>query len=116
MNNYQHGMRSSQILLPWESEEELQQRRQRIIEALQPRDDVERMLAERVVKRDWYAPRGQRAANSRAADVINELVVGADDREAREVERLAPLMEEGDRDAFRQLRSFPAGVAHLLEQ
>ena len=73
------------------------------------------MLADRVVKRDWYRKRGERAIDARASDAIDEVIEGEEDRQAREVERLAPLLDE-DSDALRQLRAFPAGITYLLGQ
>ena len=74
------------------------------------------MLADRVFLREWYRLRGERATTDRIATIIDAIVDGADDRDAQEVDQLAPLVEAGDRAALRQLRAFPAGVAHLLAQ
>ncbi len=118
MNNFQHGMRSTKVLIPGESGAEFDQRKKELLEALGPRDAVERMLAERVVIRNWYRLRGERATVGRVSEIIEEIVAGADDRDAREVDRLATLLEQDDPDpdVVRQLRNFPAGVAYLLEQ
>jgi hypothetical protein len=118
MNNFQHGMRSTKLLIPGESGAEFDQRKKELLEALAPRDAVERMLAERVVIRNWYRLRGERATAGRVSEIIEEIVAGADDRDAREVDRLAALLEQDDPDpdVVRQLRNFPAGVAYLLEQ
>ena len=118
MNNFQHGMRSTKVLIPGESGAEFDQRKKDLLEALGPRDAVERMLAERVVIRNWYRLRGERATVGRVSEIIEEIVAGADDRDAREVDRLAALLEQDDPDpdVVRQLRNFPAGVAYLLEQ
>ena len=116
MNNLQHGMRSTQLVLPSESRPEFDKRKSDLLEVLKPRDAVESMLAERVVIRNWFRIRGERATTRRASEIVDEIVDGADDREAREVERLAALLEEGDPDAVRRLRAFPAGVAYLLQQ
>ena len=118
MNNFQHGMRSTKVLIPGESGAEFDQRKKELLEVLAPRDAVERMLAERVVIRNWYRLRGERATVGRVSEIIEEIVAGADDRDAREVDRLAALLEQDDPDpdVVRQLRNFPAGVAYLREQ
>ena len=116
MNNLHHGMRSKQLLIPGESGPEFEKQKNALLEVLAPRDAVETMLADRVVIRNWYRLRGERATTGRASEIIDEIVEGADDRDAQEVDRLATLLDDDDPSALRQLRSFPAGVAYLLEQ
>ncbi len=115
-NALRHGMRSMQLLIPGESQSELDTLKSRLFEKIDPQDPVEEMLANRVFEREWYRRRGVRATTDRTSEAIEAIVDGVDDREAREVDRLAPLVEAGDRDALRQLRSFPAGVAYLRTQ
>ena len=112
MNACKHGMRSDKLLLPGESGELLAEKEQDILEAIDPRDGVERMLADRIVTCYWYRLRGQRAIEAQARRAIDAIVEGAGDRAAREVQRWAPLIN-GDAEPIRQLRSFPAGVAYL---
>ncbi len=115
MNNFKHGMRSAQTILPGESAALFAQKEAEILAAINPTDAVQAMLADRVVMRNWYRLRGERAIGSHTTEVIEEIFEGAGDRDAREVERLAPLVDT-DADAVRQLRAFPAGVTHLLGQ
>ena len=116
MSRLDHGMRSKQILIPGESAAELDELRRELFETIDPQDAVEEMLAERVFLREWYRLRGERATTDRTATIIDEIVDGADDRDAQEVDRLAPLVEAGDRAALRELRAFPGGVAYLLRE
>jgi len=109
-------MRSKQLLIPGESKTELDMLKSRLFETIDPQDPVEEMLTTRVFEREWYRRRGIRATTDRTSNAIEAILDGVDAREAQEVDRLAPLVETGDRDALRQLRSFPAGVAYLRTQ
>jgi hypothetical protein len=115
-NNLQHGMRSKQLLIPGESQTELDTLKSRLFATIDPQDPVEEMLANRVFEREWYRRRGIRAATDRTSEAIEAIFHQAGACADRELDRLAPLVEAGDRDALRQLRSFPAGVAHLRNQ
>ncbi len=114
-NNLIHGMRSSQMILPGESPEELAELREEIHDAVQPRDGVEKLLAERVVRHAWFVRRGEGVRDDRATEKIYDTVERAADDEARAVEVLAARLEEGP-EALRQLRTFPSGVAYLQDQ
>jgi hypothetical protein len=115
MNRLLHGMCSSKILLPGESQADYDALKDAVTAVLAPCDAVEELLRDHAVDTAWYTRRGKNAANSRGTTIIRDLVNGAADAEAKEAERLAPLLDE-DRDALRQLRRFPTGVALLREQ
>ena len=114
-NNLQHGLFSTQAVLPSECPVERQKLADSIRAAAQPGDGVQELLTERIIDTAWLVRRGQRAQEARAAKKINALVEGSGDEEARRVETLAAVLDES-RDAFRQLRTFPSGVAYLREQ
>ncbi len=103
-------------MIAGESQTELDTLKSRVFETIDPQNPVEEMLSNRVFEREWFRRRGVRATEDRTSKTIEAIVDGADDRDAREVDRLAPLVEAGDRQALRQLRSFPAGVAYLRAQ
>ena len=103
------------MLLPGESVVEFVGRQKEILESINPIDGLQQMLADRVVRRTWDSLRGQRATLARASEAVHSILEGAADRDAREVDRLAALVN-GDLDPIRQLRAFPAGVDHLLGQ
>jgi hypothetical protein len=115
-NRLRHGMRSRQRLLPGESETDRETLESQIFVTVDPKSPVERILANRLIEREWYRRRGVRATEDKACKTMEAIVLESDDRAAREVERLAPLVDAGNRDALRQLRSFPAGVAYLRDQ
>ena len=94
-NNLIHGMRSSQMILPGESPEELAELREEIHDAVQPRDGVEKLLAERVVRHAWFVRRGEGVRDDRATEKIHDTVERAADDEARAVDVLAARLEEG---------------------
>ena len=103
------------MLIAGESELEFAQTKSDILGALQPRDALEVVLAERFFSRHWFSLRGQRATASRCSETVHKIVEEADLRDAREVDRLAGLIDS-DFDAVRQLRMFPAGVVYLLNR
>jgi hypothetical protein len=109
-------MRSKDLLLPGESSCEQETLRSQIFATIAPTTPVEVILATRAFEREWCRRRGVRAAQDSRCEAIEAIFDDADDREAREVERLAPLLEAGDRDALRRLRTFPAGVAYLTSE
>ena len=115
MNHCIHGMSSTKDVIPGESGEERQQLRDQIYAAVAPQDGVEALLAERIFDNAWHVPRGQRARNAKATKVVNALIEGGADQEARRVEVLAAQLAERP-EALRELRSFPLGVAYLWEQ
>ena len=115
MNNYSHGMRSARRIGPRESAVLFAEKECELLEALNPTDSVQRMLADRVVLRNWYRLRGERALDGQAAQRIDAIVDGAGERAASAVRRLAPLVDADD-EAVHQLRTFPEGVAYLREQ
>ena len=108
-------MRSTKDLIPGESAEERQQLRDQIYQAVAPQDGVEELLAERIFDTAWHVRRGQRARNAKASKIVNALIEGGADQEARRVDVLAAQLEERP-DALRELRTFPLGVAYLWEQ
>jgi hypothetical protein len=56
-NSLTHGLRSSSVVMPWESQEEFDDFSQRMLACLGPADELERMLAERVVVEAWRVRR-----------------------------------------------------------
>ncbi len=80
MNNLIHGMRSSQMILPGESPAELAELREEIHDAVLPRDGVEKLLAEGVVRHVWFVRRGEGVRDDRAQDdpVSSSAQTGAD--------------------------------------
>ena len=108
-------MRSAQLIVAGESQALFDETERGILEELNPTDSVSKMLADRVVVRNWYRLRGERALRGRTAELIEEIVNGAGERAAGEVRRLAPLVDS-DAEAVHQLRLFPEGVAYLREQ
>ena len=102
-------------VLRGESAADFARRAREILEAINPTDGVQQMLADRVVKRNWGSLRSQRATDARAAETIDAILDEAGDRHRREVRRLAPLVD-GDPETICQLRAFPAGVDHLREE
>ena len=113
MNNYRHGMRSTQLLLEGESPTEFLEHESAILGSLDPEPGVDTMLAQRIVRNEWFNRRGVKAITSRTSKTMRNIAGEADIRAQREVDRLAPLVGV-DSDAVRQLRTFPAGVAYLL--
>ena len=83
MNACKHGMRSKQAILPGECPVEFARRKRRLMKSLAPRDGTQDMLAERVVMRNWYRLRGERAEDALAEDAIDELIADAQVRKAR---------------------------------
>ncbi len=112
-NSLRHGMRSSQLLLPGESKEEQDTLKSQVFAANAPKTPIEEIPATRAFEPEWFRRRGVQAAQDTSCKAVEAVLDQAEDREAREVDRLAPLLKAGDRDALRQLRSFPAGVAYL---
>jgi hypothetical protein len=108
-------MSSTKDLIPGESAEERQQLRDQIFGAVAARDGVEELLAERIFDSAWHVRRGQRARTGRATKIVNALIEGGADQEARRVSVLAAQLEERP-EALRELRTFPLGVAYLWEQ
>jgi hypothetical protein len=106
-------MRSSQLLLPGESKEEQDTLKSQVFAANAPKTPIEEIPATRAFEPEWFRRRGVQAAQDTSCKAVEAVLDQAEDREAREVDRLAPLLKAGDRDALRQLRSFPAGVAYL---
>ena len=106
-------MYSCDDVLPGEAQEEFDQEKSELIAALNPADAVQERLAERAAKLAWKIKRGERAEEASAAKAIHGIVEGVAEREAREVARLAPLVES-DREAVRELRTFPGGIDYLL--
>jgi hypothetical protein len=115
MNNLKHGMRSTQTILPGECQLDYDERKAKLMAALNPRDAVAELLAERIVETAWLIRRGEGVAHDRATKTILDTVEGAADREAKRVDLLAPKIDD-DPDAIRQLRTFPAGVAFLWDE
>ena len=89
------------------------ERRKELLDAIKPADAVQELMAERAIDHAWKIKRGERAQDARATKTINNIKAAVAEREAREVARLAPLIET-DLDAVRQLRTFPAGIDYLL--
>lgn len=56
-NSTKHGLRSNSAVMPWESQEEFDGFRERMLACLGPGDELERMLAERFVTEAWRARR-----------------------------------------------------------
>ncbi len=113
MSRLDHGLFSSQEVLPGESSSEFLERRKALLDALNPGDALQELLSERAIDHAWKIKRGERAQDARATKTINNIKAAVAEREAREVARLAPLIET-DLDAVRQLRTFPAGIDYLL--
>jgi hypothetical protein len=115
MNNCHHGMRSSKDVLPGENRELYEQRRRDARQALKPRDAVQEALVDRFVRLEWRGERGEAVEDARAAGKIHEVVEGAEEREAAEVDRLTGDLAEslGNR---RGLMRLPAGVLWLIQQ
>ena len=118
-NNLIHGMRSSQMILPGESPEELAELREEIHDAVQPRDGVEKLLAERVVR---ARPGSSAAARASVQD-------DRADREGSTTRWSGPPIDAGaggggargpgwreGPEAPRQLHLPAPGVAHLQDQ
>src|SRR5262249_29587092 len=66
MNALKHGMTASIPVLPGEDESLFRQRVQQFIEALEPINVVEIVLAEQAALASWQIARGERGAASRA--------------------------------------------------
>ena len=68
----------------------------------------------RAAKHAWKIQRGERVEEANATKAIYALLEGIGEREAKEVDRLAPLIDK-DGAAVRQLRTFLGGIDYLLQ-
>ena len=107
-------MRSTQVILPGESAALFCEKEREIVSALMPADAVQQMLADRVVMRNWYRLRGERATVGRLSEGITEIVEDSVQVAFREVRRLGPLVDS-DPEAVFELQTFPEGVTYLIE-
>jgi hypothetical protein len=67
-NALKHGLRSKSQLLPGEDAEALRARHDAFTASIAPRDEVERLLVDRLVKISWRLDRVDRALAARSAD------------------------------------------------
>ena len=115
MNNCSHGMRSTQKVLPGESQELFDDLEKELTECINPRTPLEKLMADRVILQSWKAKRGDAAADSNATKAINAAIEGPQERDTAKAEALVGVLNQ-DRTAARKLRGFPAGVTYLLNQ
>jgi hypothetical protein len=115
MNNLRFGMRSKKDVLPNENAALDEERRQGALKSLAPRNDAERRLVERFVRLEWRGERGERAEKARAALRIHNVIEGAEQREAAEVERLMSDLNKCPEN-LRLLLGRPAGVRALVRE
>jgi hypothetical protein len=115
MNNCQHGMRSSKDVLPWEDGALYEKRRRDARQALKPRDAVQEALVDRFVRLEWRGERGEAVEDARAARKVHEVVEGAQEREAAEVDRLTANLTDC-LENLRALMRLRAGVLWLIQQ
>ena len=69
----------------------------------------------RAAKHAWKIQRGERVEEANATKAIYVLLEGIGEREAKEVDRLAPLIDT-DHAAVRQLRTFLGGIDYLWQE
>src|SRR5262245_56532858 len=67
-NALKHGLRAKSLLLPGEDGEALRARHAAFHASIEPVDEVERLLVDRLVKISWRLDRVNRALEARSAD------------------------------------------------
>jgi hypothetical protein len=110
MNALKHGMTAQTPVLPGEDPEAFRQRVDDFMEALAPRDAVERFLVERVATASWKIERADRVEAARLAAILRAAPAVPDPRRQEEVAAfgrwlLAVGIEE-KRDAGRLMLPF----------
>jgi len=108
-------MFSTKDLLPGECPLERQALVDEITAAAKPADGLQRLLTERIIKTAVRVRRGERAQNAKATKSVNALVERTASEKARRADALGATLDENV-DVYHELRTFPEGVAYLLDQ